>query len=94
MKPAIEQLEFPLCIKKKILLIKNIGKLNTQFIAGKNIKINNTNLALHQPHKIIISNDTTSVVILNYENDNNLYSINSNHISLSKLLTIINNLLN
>ena len=49
----LEFLEFPLCIKKKILRIKDITKLNIEYIAGKNIVFNNSNLGLNEPHKII-----------------------------------------
>jgi len=94
MKLTIEQLDFPLCIKNKIKMIKDISKWNVEFISGKNIKFKKTNLAVHEPHKIIISNNKTSFVLLNYEGDNNLYSINSNHISVSKLSNIITNLKN
>ena len=37
MNVSIEILEFPLCVKNKILRIKNITKLNIEYIAGKNI---------------------------------------------------------
>lgn len=44
MNVSIEVLEFPLCIKNKILRIKDITKLNIEYIAGKNIIFKNTNL--------------------------------------------------
>ncbi len=73
MNVSIEILEFPLCIKNKILRIKNITKLNIEYIAGKNIIFNNSNLGLNEPHKIIISNDSSCIILLSYPNDNNLY---------------------
>ena len=57
MNVSIEILEFPLCIKNKILRIKDITKLNIEYVSGKNIIFKNTNLGLFEPHKVIISNN-------------------------------------
>ena len=46
MNVSIEILEFPLCVKNKILRIKDITKLNIEYIPGKNIIFNNSNLGL------------------------------------------------
>ena len=73
MNVSIEILEFPLCIKNKILRIKNITKLNIEYIAGKKIVFNNSNLGLNEPHKIIISNNIQRIVLLCYEDDTDLY---------------------
>ncbi len=40
--------------RNKILRIKDITKLNIEYIKGKNIIFNNSNLGLKGPHKIII----------------------------------------
>ena len=64
MNVSIEILEFPLCVKNMILRIKDITKLNIEYIAGKNIVFNNSNLGLKEPHKIIISNGTDKLVLL------------------------------
>lgn len=48
MNVSIEILEFPLCVKNKILKIKDITKLNIEYIAGKNIVFNNSNLGLKE----------------------------------------------
>ena len=94
MNVSIEILEFPLCIKNKILRIKDITKLNIEYIAGKNIVFNNSNLGLNEPHKIIISNNTQSLVLLCYDNDSNLYNEDlSDTITITELTTIINTLL-
>ena len=94
MNVSIEILEFPLCIKNKILRIKDITKLNIEYIAGKNIVFNNSNLGLNEPHKIIISNNTQSLVLLCYDNDSNLYNEDlSDTITITKLTKIINTLL-
>lgn len=87
-------IEFLLCIKNKILRIKNITKLNIEYIAGKNIVFNHSNLGLNEPHKIIISNNTQSLVLLCYDNDSNLYNEDlSDTITITELTKIINTLL-
>ena len=94
MNVSIEILEFPLCIKNKILRIKNITKLNIEYIVGKNIVFNNSNLGLEEPHKIIISNNTQSIVILCYDNDTNLYNEDiSDTITMAELTNIVEHLL-
>ena len=94
MNVSIEILEFPLCIKSKILRIKNITKLNIEYIAGKNIVFNNSNLGLNEPHKIIISNNTQKIVLLCYDDDTNLYDEElSRTITINELTNIIEYLL-
>ena len=73
MKVFIEQLEFPSFIKDKILKLKDVTKINTEFISGKYIHFENTNLSIHEPHKIIFINDSNYFVLINYENDSTLY---------------------
>jgi len=73
MKVSIEQLEFPSSIKDKILKLKDISKLHIDFIGGKYIHFEKTNLSIHEPHQIIISNDNSYFVIINYENNPTLY---------------------
>lgn len=91
---SIEILEFPLCIKNRILRIKDIIKLYIEYIAGKNIVFNNSNLGLNEPHKIIISNNTQSLVLLCYDDDSNLYNEDlSDTITITELTKIINTLL-
>jgi len=94
MNVSIEFLEFPLCIKNRILRIKNITKLNIEYIPGKNIIFNNSNLGLNEPHKIIISNNTQKVVLLCYNDDTNLYDTElSRTITIAELTNIIECLL-
>ena len=94
MNVSIEILEFPLCIKNKILRIKNITKLNIEYIPGKNIIFNNSNLGLNEPHKIIISNDKNKIVLLCYDDDTNLYDEElSRTITINELTNIIEYLL-
>ncbi len=94
MNVSIEILEFPLCIKNKILRIKNITKLNIEYVAGKNIVFNHSNLGLNEPHKIIISNDKNKIVLLCYDDDTNLYDEElSRTITINELTNIIDYLL-
>ena len=37
MKITIESLEFPLCVKEKLMKIPKISKLHIEFVNGKNI---------------------------------------------------------
>ena len=83
-----------MCIKNKILKIKDITKLNIEYIAGKNIVFNNSNLGLNEPHKIIISNNTQKIVLLCYDDDTNLYDEElSRTITINELTNIIEYLL-
>lgn len=94
MNVSIEILEFPLCVKNKILRIKNITKLNIEYVAGKNIVFNHSNLGLKEPHKIIISNNTQGIVLHCYDDDTNLYNEDlSDTITIVELTKIINILL-
>lgn len=94
MNVSIEFLEFPLCVKNKILRIKNITKLNIEYIVGKNIVFNNSNLGLKEPHKIVISNNTQRIVLLCYDDDSNLYNEDlSDTITITELTNIIEYLL-
>lgn len=82
-----------MCIKNKILRIKDITKLNIEYISGKNIIFKNTNLGLLEPHKIIISNNTKGIVILCYNDDTTLYKDDLSTITINELTKIINILL-
>jgi len=93
MKITIEELEFPIHIRTKLMKLKNITKLHIDFINGKNIVFNKTNLAIHEPHKIVISNSTSSVILLTYENNDNLYSSNFKIVSISQISKVITKLL-
>ena len=73
MKVSIKQLEFPSSIKDKILKLKDISKLHINFIDGKYIHFENTNLTIHEPHQIIISNNDSYFALINYENNPTLY---------------------
>ena len=94
MKISNKNIEFPLCIKNRIFRIKGINKLHIEFINGKYIKFNKTNLALQEPHKLIISNENEYIILLAYENDSNLYLDDlSNCITSTELKTIVDYML-
>lgn len=73
MKITIEPLEFPISVKEKLLKIPKISKLHIEFVNGKNIYFDKTNLSINEPHKIIISNDLSCIILLSYPNNNNFY---------------------
>ena len=55
------------------------------------IKFNKTNLSIMEPHKIIISNSTVTLVALLYEDIEKIYLPRENAIiSFTKYITIIN----
>lgn len=90
MKINIEPLEFPLSIKTKITKIPQISKLDIHFVNGKNIHFDKTNLSKHKPHEIIISNESSCIILLSYENDSNIYLKDSlETISLTKISNLI-----
>lgn len=83
-----------MCIKNRILRIKDITKLNIEYIVGKNIVFNHSNLGLNEPHKIIISNNVQRIVLLCYDDDSNLYNEDlPDTITITELTKIINTLL-
>lgn len=69
MKVSIETFEFPLCIEDKILRIKDINKLNIEYVSRKHIIFKKTNLGLIEPYIIIISNNTKGIFLLCYNED-------------------------
>ena len=90
MKITIEHLEFPLNVKDTITKIPKISKLHLDFISGKNIHFDKTNLSIKEPHKIIISNESSCLILISYEHDNNLYVKDSLEImTLSRLSDLV-----
>lgn len=73
MKITIEPLEFPISVKEKILKIPKISKLHIEFVNGKNINFDKINLSINEPHKVIISNESSCIILLSYPNKNNFY---------------------
>ena len=89
-KITIEQLEFLLRVKDKITKISKTSKLRLDFISGKNIYFDKTNLSIKEPHKITISNESSCLILISYEDDNNLYVKDSHEIiTLSRLSDLV-----
>lgn len=88
MKITIEHLEFPLCVKEKLIKIPKISKLHIEFVNGKNIHFDKTNLLNFINHlllilkeffrEILLSNDKKkkekTIDILKECYDNDLYN--------------------
>ena len=95
MKISTQSLEFPECIKEKLLKMINVSKVDIEFVNGNNIIFEKTNLALEEPHKIIVKQDNTNIIILYYEREDNFYIDDlQTPIPFTKLINIINNLIN
>jgi|GEM_PF-3236704 len=93
MKITIEELEFPSQIKTKLSKMIKTSKINLEFINGKNIIFKNSNLGINEPHKVLISNDKSYLVVLIYEDEDNCYVNDlTNPISFTKLISIVNNM--
>ena len=62
----------------------------TLYRAGEQCPFDKTNLSIKEPHKIIISNESSCLILISYENDNNLYAKDSHEIiTLSKLSDLV-----
>ena len=95
MKITIENLEFPSVLKNNIKLKSALSKLDVKYIAGHIIKINQTNLSINEPHKIIINNDINSLVAFIYNDCNKLFLPTLNDfVSVNKFINIVNLLFN
>ena len=90
MKTTIENLIFPCEIKKKLKIKGSFGNLDIQYIDGHLIKFDKTNLSVTEPHKIIISNESICLILISYDDDNNLYLKDSHEIiTLSRLSNLV-----
>ena len=91
MKTTIEKFIFPESIKTKLKMKVSKGNLKVEYINGHIIKFNKTNLSIMEPHKIIISNNKTTLVALLYEDEEKIYLPRENAIiSFTKYISIIN----
>ena len=71
----------------------SLGNLNISSIDGHLIKINNTNLGITEPYKIIIKNNTTTLIAYLYEDNDKIYLPTSNAIiSFTKFTEILNSM--
>lgn len=93
MRTTIETLKFPCESKKKLKMKANLGNLNIKYIDGHLIRINNTNLGITEPYKIIINNNKTTLIAYLYEDNDKIYLPTSNVIiTFTKFTQIINEL--
>ena len=91
MKTTIETLEFPCVFKKKLKMKASLGNLSISFTSGHIIKINNTNLSVTEPYKIIVENNSRILIAYLYEDNDKIYLPISNAIiSFTKFITILN----
>ena len=91
MKMTIETLEFPCEFKKKLKMKASLGNLSISFTSGHIIKINNTNLSVTEPYKIIVENNSRILIAYLYEDNDKIYLPISNAIiSFTKFITILN----
>ena len=91
LKTTIETLKFPCEFKKKLKMKASLGNLGINYIDGHLIKINNTNLGISEPYKIIIKNKETTLIAYLYEDNDKIYLTTSNAIiTFTKFVQIIN----
>lgn len=91
MKTTIETLEFPCEFKKKLKMKASLGNLNINFTNGHLIKINNTNLSITEPYRIIAKNNSNTLIAYFYEENDKIYLTTSNVIiSFTKFVDILN----
>ena len=55
--------------KKRLKMKASLGNLSINYIDGHLIKIDNTNLGTTEPYKIIIKNNTTTLIAYLYEDN-------------------------
>ena len=93
MKTTIETLKFPCEFKKKLKIKASLGNLSIDYIDGHLIKINNTNLGITEPYKLIIKNNTTTLIAYLYKDNDKIYLPTSNAIiSFTKFTEILNSM--
>ena len=93
MKTVITELPFPCEIKDKIKMKVSTGNLEINFLPGHLIKINNTNISIEEPHRIIVKKDNMVLLAMLYENEDKIYLPNNNIIiTLTKYISILNSM--
>ena len=93
MKTVITELPFPCEIKNKIKMKVSTGNLEINFLWGHLIKIDNTNISIEQPHRIIVKKDNTVLLAMLYNNEDKIYLPNNNIIiTLTKYISILNSM--
>ena len=93
MKTVITELPFPCEIKNKIKMKVSTGNLEINFLPGHLIKIDNTNISIEEPHRIIVKKDNTVLLAMFYNNEDKIYLPNNNIIiTLTKYISILNSM--
>lgn len=91
MKTTIETLKFPCEFKKKLKIKASLGNLNINYVDGHLVKINNTNLSVIEPYKIIVKNNTSTLIAYFYEDSDKIYLPTGDAIiTFTKFTEIIN----
>lgn len=91
MKTVITELPFPCEIKNKIKMKVSTGNLEINFLSGHLIKIDNTNISIEEPHRIIVKKDNMVLLAMLYNNEDKIYLPNNNIIfTLTKYISILN----
>ena len=67
MKTVITELPFPCEIKNKIKMKVSTGNLEINFLSGHLIKIDNTNIRIEEPHRIIVKKDNMVLLAMLYK---------------------------
>lgn len=93
MKTVITELPFPCEIKNKIKMKVSKGNMKIIFLPGHLIKINNTNISIEEPYRIIVKKDNMVLLAMLYENEDKIYLPNNNIIiTLTKYISILNSM--
>ncbi len=93
MKTVITELPFPCEIKNKIKMKVSTGNLEINFLSGHLIKIDNTNISIEEPHRIIVKKDNMVLLAMLYSNEDKIYLPNNNIIlTLTKYISILNSI--
>ena len=92
MKAVITELPFPCEIKNKIKMKVSTGNLEINFLSGHLIKIDNTNISIEEPHRIIVKKDNMILLAMLYNNEDKIYLPNNIIITLTKYISILNSM--
>ena len=92
MKTVITELPFPCEIKNKIKMKVSTGNLEINFLSGHLIKIDNTNISIEEPHRIIVKKDNMVLLAMLYNNEDKIYLPNNIIITLTKYISILNSM--
>lgn len=93
MKTVITELPFPCEIKNKIKMKVSTGNFEINFLSGHLIKIDNTNISIEEPHRIIVKKDNMILLAMLYNNEDKIYLPNNNIIiTLTKYISILNSI--